>query len=98
MWKGPQSPAISPGSSWSIRLERHVYQAGSRVGALTDGSWRNVHPNASRSPAITTTRTNALLERFRLGGVDVSRTRSTRSFVRAIACVPLFDPNGDGLR
>ncbi len=57
---GPQSPAIRPGASCIIRFERHVYQAGSRVGALIEGSCRKVHPNASRSSAIAPTSTSGL--------------------------------------
>src|SRR5919106_4780719 len=83
---GPQSPATRPGSSFMIRFERHVYQAGSRVGALTEGSWRNVQPNATRK--ISVARRGTAGEARALGRpVSVFRTTCPgRSFVSANAC------------
>src|SRR5439155_7630442 len=42
---GPQSSTTEPGSSSITTFARHVYQAGSRVGAARDGSATNRHPN-----------------------------------------------------
>src|SRR4051812_8175453 len=90
MLNGPQSPAIRPGLSFIIRFERHVYQAGSRVGALIDGSCRNVQPNASSSPAITTTRIHGFAIRREVRGSSSPSVRSTvRSvFVSAMLAMP----------
>src|SRR6476659_5912070 len=42
---GPQSPTTEPGSSSITTFARHVYQAGSRVGAASEGSATNRQPN-----------------------------------------------------
>ena len=87
---GPQSPAIRPGVSCIIRFERQVYQAGSRVGALIEGSCRKVHPNATSRSAIAPIRTIGLDSRPRCWGSGICTPSSERSFVSAIGCgVPL---------
>src|SRR5918994_1094591 len=92
MWSGPQSPATRPGSSFMIRFERHVYQAGSRVGALIEGSWMNVQPNATRTISVarrgTAGEARTIVRPFSV----VRTTCPVRSFVSADA----FD-DGDGV-
>src|SRR6266508_1987363 len=78
MLNGPHSPATKPGSSCMIRFERHVYQAGSRVGALIEGSRRNVQPKASSRSRMASTRTGGR-RRKRLPGSGAG----TRSWVGA---------------
>src|SRR5437773_11668621 len=87
MLNGPHSPATRPGSSCMMRFDRHVYQAGSRVGALIEGSRRNVHPNATSSSRIASTRT-AGRPRTRLPGSGAGTTSwAGASLVTAIRVV-----------
>src|SRR6266511_6384240 len=72
-----------------IRFERHVYQAGSRVGALIEGSWRKVQPNATSRRAIAPIRTSGLDSQPRRTGSGTCTAASGRSFVSAIG---LRDP------
>src|SRR6266480_5932719 len=44
---------MESGGACSSRLARHVYQAGSRVGATRFGWIRNCHPYTSISPSAT---------------------------------------------
>src|SRR3990170_5001902 len=78
---------MRPGASVIMRFERHVYQAGSRVGALIEGSHRNVQPITTSTRAIASSRKTGLpsmLER-----ASGTRTASpVRSCVSAI-CSPL---------
>src|SRR5207247_9952883 len=98
MLNGPHSPATRPGSSCRMRLDRHVYQAGSRVGALIEGSRRNVHPNATSSSRIASTR-SAGLPRNRLPGSGAGTTSwAGASLVTAIRVVlPLCRSTRAGL-
>ena len=62
---GPQSPTSNAGESFIITFERHVYQAGSRVAALIDGSWRNAQPKPTSTARIATTSTAGWRRRSR---------------------------------
>src|SRR6478672_258731 len=55
---GPQSPTTEPGSSSITTFARHVYQAGSRVGAASDGSATNRQPNTLSMRRVAAARTH----------------------------------------
>src|SRR5207344_976453 len=82
-----------------IRFERHVYQAGSRVGALIEGSWRKVQPNATSSRAIAPIKTSGLDSQPPRTGSGTCTVASVRSFVSAIGLRdPLVLPGSRGRR
>jgi hypothetical protein len=56
MWNGPQSCGTNPGFECAMTPERHVYQAGSRVGAVSVGSFTNCHPKMTSSTPMATTK------------------------------------------
>ena len=60
---GPHSRATEPGEDSRITFPRHVYQAGSRVGAVMVGCRRNCHARASNSRNATPRISHVVLER-----------------------------------
>ncbi len=65
---GPHSRTTDPGEDSRMTFARHVYHAGSRVGAVMVGWSRNCHPRASRRRRATSAMTHQWPRRLSVGG------------------------------
>ena len=82
------------GAACWISSARHVYQAGSRVGAGRLGSRRKLHPNATNRAMAAAPRTHQLPRRLRRSGSAVSPVRGARTLVSAIRSSNSFVRSG----
>src|SRR5262245_3410995 len=79
-----------------ITPARHVYQAGSRVGADSDGSWMNRQPRTSSRIRANPTITHHVPRRFERPSTGGTACSSTGAFLVSVTILPWWQPRRCG--